>query len=115
MIEALDLLFFYDPKSLSTSDNIVKVWVKLIFTERGKQDCIKRYGEKYKNLDHALGLFKIDCTKRKVQILSSIYYASDGSVINSYNYPESSTEWYPIPPESGEEYLFKRVCQVRNK
>ncbi|MBO8144204.1 MAG: hypothetical protein H0Z16_06455 [Thermodesulfobacterium sp.] len=104
---------FYDSKSLSTSDNIVKVWVKIIYSERAKQEYIKEKGRKYENLDLSLDLLEIDCTKKIFQILSFIYYASDGSVIDSYDYPEFLADWNPIPPDSMIEALFKKICQVK--
>jgi len=108
-------VWFYDPESLSVSNNIVKVWVKEICSERDKQQYIKEVGKKYENLDHSLDLFKIDCTKRIFQILSTIYYALDGSIIDSYDYPEFLTKWSPIPPNSMIEALFKKYAKLRNK
>jgi len=104
---------FYDSKSLSTSDNIVRVWTKIICTERDKQEHIRKFGRKYENLDHVLLLFKIDCIKRKSSIIKFVCYASDGSVIDSYDYPEFLADWEPIVPDSITEVLFKKACQVK--
>ena len=102
--------FFYDSKSLSTSHKIVKVWVKIIYSEREKQQY---FGRKYENLDYRLNLLKINCTEKNYQILSTIYYTSDGSIIKSYNYSELLAELNPIIPDSAGEVLFKKVCQVK--
>lgn len=102
--------YFYDSKSLFTSDNIVKVWAKIIYSEREKQ---QDFGRKYENLDYTLNLLKIDCTKKNFQVLSTIHYASDGSIIDSYDLPEILAEWGPIAPDSIGEVLFKKVCQVK--
>jgi hypothetical protein len=38
--------YFYDSKSIFISDGIIKVWGKLIYSEKGKQDLIKKKGYK---------------------------------------------------------------------
>jgi hypothetical protein len=80
--------YFYDSKSIFLFDGIVKVWGKIIYSEKEKQNLIKEKGTKYKKLDHALILYKIDCSKRRYQILEGISYASDGSILDMVNLPE---------------------------
>jgi len=104
--------YFYDLESISTSHNIVKVWEKIIFSERDKQHQIKKYGEKYENLDQTLNLLKIDCSEKRFQILVGVDYASDGSIIYRGEIPEYLAEWYSIPPDSIIEKLFEEVCET---
>jgi hypothetical protein len=110
--------YFYDSESVSTSGDIVKVWDKKIYSERSKLNRIKRRIQKklnvigYENLALTLGLLKIDCSKKRYQILEAIDYASDGSVLNSRIFPENSAKWYSIPPDSIGERLFEEVCET---
>jgi hypothetical protein len=109
---------FYDSESIVVSGNIVKVWKKMIYSERGKQYYIKwRIQDKlnvkgYKNLDYSLDLFKIDCFEKKLQILETIDYASDGSILESVDIPEFLAEWSSITPGSVEEGLYEEVCKT---
>jgi hypothetical protein len=109
---------FYDSESIVVSGNIVKVWKKLICSERDKQDYIKNLKRNklnvrgYEKLDHTLSLVKIDCFKKKYQILEVIDYASDGSVLESVDIPEFLAEWSSIPPNSMIERLFEEVCET---
>jgi hypothetical protein len=117
-LDSLGSAHFYDSESIVVSGNIVKVWKKLIYSERGKQYYIKWRIQKklnvkgYKNLDYTLDLFKIDCFKKKFQILETIDYASDGSILESVNFPEFLSEWSSILPDSVGEGLFKKVCET---
>jgi hypothetical protein len=100
---------FYDPKSIVVSGNIVKVWSKIIFSERDKQ---KLNVKRYKNLDHSFRLVKIDCSEKKYKISERIDYASDGSVLEIFDFPEFLFEWSSIPPNSMIEGLFEEVCET---
>jgi hypothetical protein len=110
--------WFYDTESISTFGNIVQVWEKEIYSEKGKQNYIKSLVQKklsvkgYKNLDCSLDLLKIDCSKRRFQMLNGIDYASDGSVLYSADFSENEAEWSPIYPGSVGEVLFKKVCET---
>jgi hypothetical protein len=94
------------------SDGIIKVWEKTIYSEKEKQDIIKELGAEYKKLDQSLILYKIDCFERRYQILEGIYYALDGSILDSENFSEFPAEWYSISPGSIGERLFKKVCKT---
>jgi len=119
--DTLGAAYFYDSESIVVSGNIVKVWVKQIYSERNKQYYIKLRIQKklnvkgYKNLDYTLDLFKIDCLEKKFQILETIDYASDGSILESVDIPEFLSEWSSITPDSVGEGLFKKVCGTEKK
>jgi|GEM_PF-2095709 len=108
-------IFFYIE---NINQNIVKVWEKEIYSERGKQDFIINLKNlnlnvrKYEKLDQSLTLLKIDCFKKKYQVLEVIDYASDGSVLDRVDLPEFLSEWSSIPPNSVIEGLFEEVCET---
>jgi hypothetical protein len=118
--DRLGSAWFYDPKSIVVSGNIVKVWGKQIFSERGKQNYIKRRIQRelnvkgYENLDRALHLLKIDCSEKEYKILERIDY-SDSSVLYYADIPEFLAEWHSILPNSLIERLFEEVCKTKNK
>jgi hypothetical protein len=112
---------FYDSESIVVSGNIVKVWGKETFSERGKQNFIKRRIQEklnvkgYENLDHLLVLIKIDCSERRFQMLEGIYYVLDGSILDHVDIPEFLAKWFSISPNSVMEDLFKEVCETEEK
>jgi hypothetical protein len=101
--------WFYDLEGLSTFNNTVSVWTKIIYSERAREDVIKRKGKRYKELDFALVFYEINCSQRKHQQSNIIVYAFDGSVIEEIS--ESYKTWSPIEPYTLIEKLFKKVCK----
>ena len=94
---------------------IVKVWTKIIFSEKHKQFYIKFNNldaKKYEKLDYNLTLYKIDCPAREFKLLETINYASDGSVLGKQEFPESFIEWKAIEPNSVIKILFDQVCKI---
>jgi hypothetical protein len=94
---------------------IVKVWTKIIFSEKHKQFYIKFNNldaEKYEKLDYKLTLYKIDCPAREFKLLETIDYASDGSVLGKQEFPEFFIEWKAIEPNSVIKILFDQVCKI---
>jgi hypothetical protein len=59
-------------------------------------------------------LYKIDCSKRRFQILEGIDYTLDGSILNITNLPEFLAEWVSIPPGSIVEGFFEEICVIEN-
>jgi len=114
--DALGNALFYDPKNVFISENIIKGWVKAIYSKKGKSSFIKlmsttgiNFEEIFKNLDYVLFSYEIDCSQKKCRLLETIDYASNGSIIISGPNPER--EWKLIPSNSIMEDLFKKVCR----
>ena len=100
---------YYDRETVNrTSENIVRVWVKEVNTEKGMTDMVNRFGEEFKNCDHIKKLYEIDCTEKRIRILSSAAYSRAGEVIIS---DDSPSKWISIMPKSEGEALHKTVCK----
>jgi hypothetical protein len=106
---------FYDLESIFTSNNTVFVWMKRTYSEKERQDKIKQNGGKYKELDFVLKFLEIDCSKRRLRLLSFKEYDFNGSIINQKEIPEFLSSWWSIPPSSMGEELFKEVCKKSGK
>jgi hypothetical protein len=106
---------FYDVKSIShPSENIVEVWEKQDYTNKGVNFMVERLGEKYKNLSHSITLWQINCADKKFRFLSLTYYSKGEKVIYSWKVLYSSgpsEEWSPFITGSLGERLFKEVCK----
>jgi hypothetical protein len=100
---------YYDAQSITRpSKNIVRVWVKYNWTEKGIIDCVEKLGKKYENVSHTIALRGINCTEKMARIQSTTYYDNKGGVISS---TDSPSEWSFIIPESVDELLYKEVCK----
>ncbi|MGA2318001.1 MAG: surface-adhesin E family protein [Thermodesulfobacteriota bacterium] len=106
---------FYDAKSIShPSENIVEVWEKQDYTNKGVNFMVEGLGEKYKNLSHSITLWQINCADKKFHFLSLTYYSKEEKVIHSWKVLYSSgpsEEWSPFTTGSLGKRLFKEVCK----
>jgi len=110
---------FYHVESVEQNifdQKIVKVWEKIIFSNKGKQDYIKelvKFNPEHKKIDYNITLWEIICAEKKVRMLEVTDYALDGSIIESVNFFEL-TEWhYFAPGTTGREFLEKVCWEVR--
>uniref|UniRef100_A0A7C3SNJ7 Surface-adhesin protein E-like domain-containing protein n=1 Tax=Dictyoglomus turgidum TaxID=513050 RepID=A0A7C3SNJ7_9BACT len=108
---------FYDIESITWSSTwlskrVAKVWWKIIYTEKGKEEMARNFGEKYKKIDYSLALNEFDCATKKVRDLELYNYFLDGEVVENHTY---SSSWKSIIPESSLEALFNELCSKKNK
>ena len=101
---------YYDAESITrTSEGIVRVWEKWVFTEKGVIDAVERLGEKYKTLSYVTVLNEVHCTDGRISLLSSTFYSKDGKVLFSFDY--QATDWGFIVPEARGEALYEILCK----
>ena len=102
-------LAFYDAQSISRpSKNIVTVWEKFSYTEKGVLNLVGKIGKKFENLSFSIHLSEINCAEKRHHLLTSTDYDNKGSVIHSDHSP---SDWQFIVPESIGELLYKEVCK----
>jgi hypothetical protein len=101
---------------MSFFDTTIRIWEKVILSEKAKQQFIKEVKVqkkldlgKYINLDHTLNLWEIDCIKRTYRKLEFLTYTSDESIINKLI---PSDKWHSIVPETITESLFEKMCEI---
>lgn len=101
--------YYLDAQSITRpSKNIVRVWEKWNFTEKGVMHLLEKFGEKYQNLSHTIFLNEVDCIEKKLRNLSLTYYDKEGKVMWVH---EKSSEWQFLIPESRGEYLYEIICK----
>jgi hypothetical protein len=102
-------LAYYDTQSITRpSKNIVGVWTREDFTEKGVIAQVEKFGKKYENLNHSKTFWEINCSEKKFCFQSLTNYNNNGEVIDSSSSP---SKWFFIIPESIGEKLYKEVCQ----
>lgn len=94
-----------------TANNHVRVWIKTKPSDEEIRNLIKTLGENYKNVASEMYYNELDCTEKKIRILSSAYYSKDGKVISTDNFPDAVAEWMFIIPESMGNALYEKVCK----
>ena len=103
------VFYYYDAQNITRpSKNVVRVWEKWDYTEKGVMDMVGSFGKEYENLSHTIFFLEINCSKKKNRGLSLTHYDHKGSVVYSISSP---SEWRSINPESMAEKLYKKVCK----
>jgi hypothetical protein len=100
-----NFLAYYDAQSITRpSKNIVRMWVKLNYNEKGVMDVVGKLGKKYENFSHVIVLYEINCIEKMIRAKESIDYDNKGRVIHSSRSP---LEWNFIIPGSMGEILYE--------
>ena len=117
---SLDGKFYYDKESITSGGKgIIKVWGKIVYSEKGKEDYIQFakeksfYSKRFENINYSLNLNIINCTTREFNVSSSTKRDEIGDIIDSAS--SNIPSWAPIPPESTVEPLYKIVCKGKKK
>ncbi|MGA2516898.1 MAG: surface-adhesin E family protein [Thermodesulfobacteriota bacterium] len=93
-----NFLKYYDVQSVTRpSKNIVRVWERINYTDKGVTWWVMKHGPGFKDVSFSTVLNEINCIEKKLRILSLIIYDNKGEVISS---PSSSSEWAFITTES---------------
>jgi len=104
-----NFLGYYDAQSITRlSKNIVRVWEKRNYTEKGIIDMVGELGKKYKDLSYSKALIEINCLEKMNCLLSGASYDNEGGVIYFFSFP---SKWEFIFPESMAEILYKEICK----
>jgi len=100
---------YYDAQSITRpSKNIVRVWERTNYTEKGVMDWVGKFGEKFANLSYSISLEETNCAEKTYRFLSGHYYDNSGKLILSDSSP---TEWLSIVPGSIAEGLYEEICK----
>jgi len=101
--------YFYDADRIRRSEDIVTVWMKVLYTEKGVNYMVSLLGKKYKTLSYAIFLFEYHCRDKKKRIVPIVCYSKDGKVIISDD--DQNPNWNSISPDSIDEALYKILCK----
>jgi hypothetical protein len=103
---------FYNAENMiRSSQDIVEVWTKLEYTERGIIETVKKFGKHYENLSYSLELWEINYAEKKHRLLSITLYSVEGNILYTNQAGSRPPPWKIISRESIEESLYKAVCK----
>ena len=75
--------YFYDAESIIRQENIVKVWLKAVYSEEGRSDEAEKLGGEYGNLTDSVALVKIDCKNKWKHVAMLMVYSMEGKAMIS--------------------------------
>ena len=104
--------FSYDVKHVTpVSGNILRVWRRKEYTDKGVTDIVVRLGKKFRGIHSDMELLEINCKDKVSRWLSLTFYSADGAVIESWAFPEARAMWNHIVPDTQQDALFRKVCK----
>lgn len=107
--KTVDAKFYYDTKDITHSpQKMVSVWIRQVYTKKGKADMINLAGPRYEHLSHSINSLEFNCGAKMVRFLSMTYYSKNGDVLDLEDSPD---KWESITPNSMFDALHKRVCK----
>ncbi len=101
--------YFYDAESIRPSKNMVRVWIKVIYTEKGVNYMVSLLGGEYRTLGHAILLFEYHCGDKKKYVLPIACYSRSGELLIAAH--DQSSNWNFACPDSIDEALYKKLCK----
>ena len=75
--------YFYNSRSMVRQENIVKVWMEAVYSEKGRLKEAEKLGGENGNLTNSIALEEIDCKDQRNRVLTLIVYSMEGKVIIS--------------------------------
>ena len=103
---------FYDAEDMSrSSQDIVEVWTKLEYTQKGVIEMLIRFGKHYENLSYSLELREINCAEKKDRLLSITAYSEEGNILYADQAGSRPPPWKIIFRGSVEEDLYSALCK----
>jgi hypothetical protein len=94
--------------------HIITVWVKIMYTDKGKREFIKTHKEyKFKDIDRSLCLVFINYQKMTYQEERVVYYAKSGDILGSDELSVKGIEF--IPKSVGDKLLIKILADYNIK
>ena len=101
-----EIRYYYVNSVRHLSDKIVRVWVKMEYTDKGLIEKIQKLGKNYENLKYTMMEEEINCSDKKWRNLSLHDYSKEGKVIYSSS---RAGGWKRIDSGSMAETLCKAV------
>ncbi|MBP2635506.1 MAG: hypothetical protein H6Q72_1413 [Firmicutes bacterium] len=99
----------------SINKNQANVWIKTVYNANGVNDMIQ-YRNKYNlptddwiKLSYSMANFIFDFKERKMKCLSTVYYDSDGNILEKYS--SQDVRWEDVIPNTNGEYWSKILLE----
>ena len=105
-----DVIFIDMASRTRPSDNIVRVWVKLVYSQKGVLQAVEETGkQECRDVNYTLNLMEYDCREKRSRILSEHCFSKDEFILDSRIY--SNPQWESAIQDSICTSLLKAVCE----
>ena len=106
--------YYYDAENITRlPGNIVRVWNKAVFNDKGVAEVVRELGSRYKEVYNSVEGYELNCPDKKARPVSLTYYSKKEAILGSSQSGSFTIEmkWDPIAPETAIELVYKAVCK----
>jgi Surface-adhesin protein E len=75
--------YYYDAEYRVRLENVVRVWMKAIYSPEGRRREAEKVGGDIMNLTDSIALEEIDCKDKMHRVLTLIAYSMEGKIVIS--------------------------------
>jgi len=103
--------WFYDTQTIFRGQNIIKVWIKKVLSDKSKEKYIKNFYDMngIKDISCTIEGGEIDCSKNRHRCILFFWYDAKGNVICKAK--DSNSPFHPIHSNSPMAKLVEIVCK----
>lgn len=106
--------YYYDAENITRlPENIVRVWNRAVFNEKGVDEIVKELGSRYKEVSSSVEIYELNCPDKKARPVSLSYYSKEGTVLgaSSAGSFKIQMDWSAIASGTAIELVYKAVCK----
>lgn len=103
-----DASYYYDAEDMVRQENVVRVWVKAVYSNEGRRKEAEKVGGDIRNVTDSTALETINCKDKSHRAVALVVYSMEGKVVIS-DFRERGLDF--ILPDSILEGFYKTVCQ----
>jgi hypothetical protein len=106
--ETPDASYYYDAEDMVRQENVVRVWVKAVYSPEGRRKEAEKVGGDIGNVTDSIALEEINCKDKNHHTVALVVYSMEGKVVIS-DFRERGLDF--ILPASILEGFYKTLCK----
>jgi hypothetical protein len=100
--------YYYDAEDLVRQENVVRVWVRAVYSPEGRRMEAEKLGGDIRNLTDSRALEEINCRDKDYRAVAVVVYTLEKKVVIS-DFKERGLDF--ILPDSIWQGLYKTLCR----
>ncbi len=104
--------YYYDAdKVIRSSQNIVRVWQKIVYTKNGVAELVVRLGATFKATNFEINLSEFDCSEGQYKELQRSFFSQNATSLGE----QTNSSLVSINQGTPQEKLHKMMCKSAGK
>ncbi len=100
--------YYYDAEDMVRQENVVRVWVRAVYSPEGRRMEAEKLGGDIRNLTDSRALEEINCGDKGYRAVAVVVYTMEGKVVIS-DFKERGLDF--ILPDSIWQGFYKTLCR----